>query len=174
MLNKNKFLLIGYGNMGSSFVHPLNKLVDLTVIDPINRPNFECTYLSSISELSGNFDYIIFAVKPFQLMQVLGDFKSEFLHSNSRVISLIAGAKSNVYHQALGDQVKVSLAMANLPVRVGKGVTAIYSDEKLEFLDYLGQTIYVGSEDEIGKYFIYSLNFLFNSFFICTFLILCF
>jgi pyrroline-5-carboxylate reductase len=151
MLNKNKFLLIGYGNMGSSFVQPLSKIFDLTIIDPINQPNFDCTYMKSITELTGKFDYIIFAVKPFQLMQVLEEFDSDFLHSNSRIISLIAGAKSNVYHQVLGENVKVSLAMANLPVRVGKGVTAIYSDEKLEFLDYLGQTIYVGTEDEIGK-----------------------
>ena len=166
MQNKSKFLLIGYGNMGSSFVHPLRNLHNLTIVDRSKRPKFNCNYFSSISELSGDYDYIIFAVKPFQLMQALEDFKPEFLNKNTRIISLIAGAKSNIFHQKLGENVKVSLAMANLPVKVGKGVTAIYSDEKLEFLDYLGQTIYVGDENEIGKkisfeIFIQTLDFIF-------------
>lgn len=153
MFGRQKLLLVGYGKMGSSFVHPLRKAFDLTVVDPVNKPTFECTHLSSVSELSGHFDYLIFAVKPFQLMEVLGEFREEFLEPQSRIISLIAGAKSHVYRQTLGENVKVSLAMANLPVRVGKGVTALYSDEKLEFMDLLGQTIYVKTEEEIGTNF---------------------
>lgn len=153
MLNRKRLLLIGYGKMGSSFVHPLRTCFDLTVIDRSKQPPFSCDYLTSISEATGTFDYVIFAVKPFQLMGVLEQFKSELLGPESRIISLIAGAKTRVYHQTLGDHVKVSLAMANLPVRVGKGVTAVYSDEELDFIKLLGQTIYVENEDEIGRFF---------------------
>ena len=136
----------------------INNIFNITIVDRSKQPKFDCNYHSSISELSGDFDYIVFAVKPFQLKNALEDFKPEFLNKNTRIISLIAGAKSNVFHQSLGQNVKVSLAMSNLPVKVGKGVTAIYSDEKLEFLDYLGQTIYVGDENEIGKFFNFILD----------------
>ena len=139
--------------MGNSFIHPLRNMFNMTVVDRSKKPEFQCNYFRSLDELTGKFDYIVFAVKPFQLKDVLDDLSLDFLNKDARVLSLIAGAKSNIFHQKFGKKAKVSLCMSNLPVKIGKGVTAVYSDQKLDFLERLGQTIYVNSEDEIGKYF---------------------
>ena len=153
MHKKTKSLLIGYGNMGSSFIHPLRKMCRWTVVDRSKRPSFECDHLTSVSELDGDFDFIVMAVKPHQLKEVLELLDRKSLNPRTRIISLIAGAKTNFFRQILGDEVRVSLAMSNLPVKVGKGVTAVFSDERLDFLDQLGQTIYVSEEGEIGTFF---------------------
>lgn len=150
-MKKKNFLLIGYGNMGSSFVHRIQNIFDLTVVDRSKRPPFECNYYDSMKNLKDQYDFITFAVKPYQLKTILEDFDCNLLHDQSRIISLIAGAKSEIFKKRFGEKTKVSLCMANLPVKVGKGITAVYSDEKLEFLDYLGQTIYVNSQEEIGN-----------------------
>ena len=42
--------------------------------------------------------------------------------------------------------------MPNLPVKLGKGVVAVLSDEKLDFLDSLGTVVYVKNQDEIDRF----------------------
>lgn len=69
-------------------------------------------------------------------------------------MSVIAGANREFYHNMLGEEARVALCMPNLPVRVGKGVVAVYADEKIEFLDNLGQIVYVENEDEISRDFV--------------------
>ena len=149
---RKKFLLIGNGKMGSSFVYPLRNLFDFTIVDPNTTPDFPCNHLHCIQDLRGNFDYVTFAVKPFTIREVLEELNLDLFHKNTTYLSVIAGANREFYERMLGPQSKIALCMPNLPVRVGKGVVAVYSDHKIGFLDELGQIVYVQNEDEISRH----------------------
>ena len=156
-MNKSKMLLIGNGNMGSCFINQIHHLFDLTVVDRSKQPQFSCNYLSSVEDLNDKFDTIVFAVKPFDLHKVLKRIDKRFMNDNCRLISLIAGTNSSMFKNFYGEDIKITLCMANLPVKVGKGIIAIYSDERLDYLNNLGQTIYLNKESDIGiikKHFI--------------------
>ena len=150
-MKKSKLLLLGYGKMGGSFIHQLHPYFNTTIVDPINKPIFECNYFKNINEVNDSFDTIVFGVKPNELNPLLSQINNNFLNDNCRMISLIAGAKTSIFKKRFGNDIKVTLCMANLPVKIGKGVAAIFSDSKLDYLEKLGQTIYISKESDIGN-----------------------
>ena len=149
---KKKFCLIGNGKMGSAFVNLIHKDFQMTVASPNTSPSYPCVFANDISEIDECFDYITFAVKPMVLPQVLRNIRKTHYHEETRFISLIAGAQSEVFRSSLGEQIKLSQIMTNLPVKIGKGIVAVYSDEKLNFLEKLGQVIYVPKEDDLNRF----------------------
>jgi pyrroline-5-carboxylate reductase len=151
-MKKEKLLLIGNGKMGGSFIQQIHSLFETTVVDPLHKPSFDCNYFLNLEAINDSFDTVVFGVKPFDLKEVLNILDEKNLNKNCRFISLIAGAKTSIFKEKFKD-VNVTLCMANLPVKVGKGVVAIYSDTKLEYLENLGQNIYISTEDDIGKSF---------------------
>jgi pyrroline-5-carboxylate reductase len=147
-----KFLLIGHGKMGSAFITPIKNDFDFTVVSPNSKPDFEANYFKNFDGITDKFDYITFAVKPFVMQQVLESLPKHLYTSETRFISLAAGLKPEFFVQHLGQDKKVIIIMTNLPVKIGKGILAVYSQEKLPFLEKLGIPIYVKSPDEIDKY----------------------
>ena len=151
-MEKPSLLLIGNGKMGSSFINQIRHLFQVTIVSPNSKPEYECKYFPCLSLVKTPFDYIIFAVKPYHISMVIKKLNTEAYNSNTKIISLIAGAKTNFYKQNLKVQCPIYLCMANLPVNSGNGIVAVYGPEELEFLNLLGQVIYCRSEDEIDKY----------------------
>jgi pyrroline-5-carboxylate reductase len=147
-----KFLLIGNGKMGSAFITPLRNDFDFTVVSPNSKPGFNAKYFTSVEGLTEKFDFITFAVKPSVIPQILEKLPPHCYDTHTRFISLAAGIKPHVFQTIIGEDKKIIIIMANLPVKIGKGILAIYSPEKLEFLEKLGVTVYVKSADEIDKY----------------------
>jgi len=147
-----KFLLIGNGKMGSAFVSQIKNDFDFTIVSPNSKPDFDAKYFQSFEGITDKFDYITFAVKPFVVPQVLEALPEHLYTSETRFISLAAGIKPEFFVKHLGDGKKIVIIMTNLPVKIGKGILAIYSPEKIPFLEKMGIPIYVKSADEIDKY----------------------
>jgi pyrroline-5-carboxylate reductase len=151
-MEKPSLLLVGNGKMGSSFIHQIKHLFQTTVVSPNSKPNYECKYFSCLSKIDTLFDVIIFAVKPYQIEMVIKKLNTKAYNSNTKIISLIAGAKTDFFKQNLKSKCQIYLCMPNLPVKSGKGIVAVFGPEKLDFLNPLGQIIYCRTEDEIDKY----------------------
>ena len=151
-MEKPSLLLVGNGNMGSSFIYQLRHLFEITIVSPNTKPNFECAYFSCLSELTTHQDIIVFAVKPFQIQTVIKQLNQEAYSSKTKIISLLAGAKTNFFKSNLNKNCEIYLCMSNLPVKFGKGIVAVYGPKKLSFLENLGQVIYCRTESEIDKF----------------------
>lgn len=159
-MEKQRMLHIGYGNMGSAFLIPLqkSKLFEITVLSPNSKPNFECFYYSTEKDLQVNqngkapFDYIIFAVKPYQIENILEELPPLLYNDSTKMISLIAGVKCEIFQAKLQGKPGIIRVMANLPVKDNQGVLAVYPSVKLEFLEILGQVIYCEEEVGIDKF----------------------
>jgi pyrroline-5-carboxylate reductase len=121
-------------------------------VSPNSKPSYECTYFSCLSEVKTVHDYIIFAVKPYHIQSVIQKLNVDAYGSNTKIISLIAGAKTNFFKLNLKTKCEIYLCMANLPVKSGNGIVAVFGPQKLDFLQHLGQVIYCRTEDEIDKY----------------------
>lgn len=151
-MEKKSLLLIGNGSMGSSFIKEIRSFFNITIVSPNSKPSYLCKYYKCLSLLTAPQDIIIFGVKPFQISTVIKKLNPDCYSQNTIIISLIAGANTSFFKENLQKKCKIYRCMANLPVRNGKGIVAVYGPEKLDFLEKLGQIIYCSNEDEIDKY----------------------
>lgn len=151
MINK-KLLLIGNGRMGSAFTAFLHDKYKMTVVSPNSRPKYDIPYYKSLGEVNDCFDYMIFAVKPFVLPQVLRLLNRNMYHNNTLFLSIIAGASLSFFHKNLGEDARIVRSMPNLPIHVGKGIIPVYPQIEVEFLKHFGKVIYVNEELDINKF----------------------
>lgn len=132
---------IGTGNMGSAL---LKGVIRSGVLEPSNIYIFDVDFSKSDAlaketgvkisknnkELVKLCDYIILAVKPIYIKQVLEDIKDTF--TNGKVlVSIAAGVASKTIKSVLGENRKVVRAMPNLPALVGEGMTLVCFDNNL-------------------------------------------
>ena len=75
-------------------------------------------------------DYIVLAVKPVYIGQVLEEINEIFTDSKI-LISIAVGVASNTIKAVLGDNKKIVRTMPNLPVLVGEGMTCVCFDNNL-------------------------------------------
>lgn len=130
-----KIGFIGTGNMGT----PLLKGVlssgaavpdDIYIydIDHIKAGNlakeFGVHQASSNEQLVSECDYIVLAVKPVYIKQVLEEIKGSFTDSKV-LISIAVGVTSKTLKSIIGDKAKIVRTMPNLPVLVGEGMTLV-------------------------------------------------
>lgn len=123
--------LVGCGNMGGAM---LRRWIDagldpaqLLVIDP-GAPTLPTgvEQVATVPAGASAPDWLVLAVKPQQLDEVAPALR----HWNGTppvVLSILAGAEAAILAKKLGVAVVVR-AMPNLPVAIGKGVTALWSD----------------------------------------------
>lgn len=116
-------LLVGYGAMGEALSKGWESFSKITVVDP-----FKDGCAKSIEELPVDYspDVIIIAVKPQMLDQVMPAY-AKFNHA--LFISIAAGIPSKRYTQWLGEKVRLSRVMPNLPVIVAQGASAYVLNE---------------------------------------------
>ena len=76
------------------------------------------------SLMAGDADLIVLGVKPYQLVDVLGQLNGE-IAKNAVVISMAAGISLETMATALPDNPNLIRSMPNTPALVGKGVTGV-------------------------------------------------
>lgn len=151
-MEKPSLLLVGNGNMGSSFIEQIRGLFRITIVSPNSKPSFPCTYFDSLSKVRSLHQVVIFAVKPYQIQQVIKLLHPSAYDSQTNVISLIAGVKTSFFRTNLQHPCQIFLCLGNLPVSSGNGILAVYGPHRLDYLERLGQVIYCRDEVEIDKY----------------------
>ncbi len=164
-----KILLIGCGHMGSSLLRSWvsSKKYEISVIDPIkytkikkNKFYNKIFMYKSFVQINNfqKFDFIIFAVKPIDLKELLDEIKNIKFKSNSLAISVIAGKKINYFKKKLKYINQFVRVMPNMPALIGEGVNCVVTNnnsnqnikKNVESLfKYSGRVIFFKNEYEI-------------------------
>lgn len=162
-----KILLIGGGNMGSTYARSFLRsricsAKDMMILEK-SPEKAELLSEEKIGSVYGSpedcvspADLIIFAVKPQDFIALSTKIKSH-IHDQQVFLSIMAGVKIDTIKEALGIS-KIVRAMPNLPAQIGMGMTAYTSTDEVTRLELVmvqnllnttGKTIYVEKEDAI-------------------------
>ncbi len=172
-LNKEKFLIIGAGNMGISVIKSLfNHRISSKKIVVIEKSlSSELKRLKRLNkfEIKNSIDKInnfykptitLIAVKPNQLKTLNGLGKDNKL-GNSIIVSLVAGKKIKDLNKVFKRTSGIVRAMTNTPVSVNMGTTILYFERKIktkqkrpifDFMSLLGQVSETKKEDLIDDF----------------------
>lgn len=142
---------IGMGNMGYAMLKGALSIFDAEQISftDVNKERMNDVkektgvyYVTDNISLVKNNKYIILAIKPQYLSNVLSEIK-EYIKDEHVVISILPGISTEDIGTVLGKQTKIVRAMPNTPALVGEGMTGIcFSDhiftmeEKQLILDF--------------------------------------
>jgi len=172
-LKNNKFLILGAGNMGISFIKALlrNKISasKIFVLEKRISPELKKIKIRNkiivrkeASKLSQRFrpDIVLLAVKPNQLDSAIDEDLVSII-SNSLVISIIAGKKNRELKKITRNKNNTVRAMTNTPVSLGMGTSIVYFDKRIkrkyknltrEFLALVGQVNEAKNESIIDTF----------------------
>ncbi len=154
-----KIGIIGYGNMGEAIYRMLTDVFGVSNVyvadtHPEKLEGLPPDHVSADPRvISEQVDVLILAVKPQAFVaaaKALGDLKQK------RVMSIMAGVSVASLQQHTGAS-EVVRTMPNLPLRVGKGLTAWYSSDVKDFtwvtdiLDALGEHMRLEREELIDS-----------------------
>jgi pyrroline-5-carboxylate reductase len=130
---------VGTGSMGSAVLkgllaagHPA-ALISATTRSSSSASELRALGVSAMaleeaedanSLLAGDADLIVLGVKPYQIVEVLGQLNGE-IAKHAVVISMAAGISLATMASALPDNQNLIRSMPNTPALVGKGVTGI-------------------------------------------------
>lgn len=131
-----------------------------TVISPSGRPQPEAvTVVRSADALSATqFDLVVFAIKP-QLFPDVLPACAGLLRDGGCFVSIAAGCSIRSIEALVGNKPLVRI-MPNMPVRIGKGVSALFrnqqaTEEHREIVESLmsatGKQIWVQTEDQVDR-----------------------
>ena len=137
-------LLIGCGHMGGSLMSGWSDSTNYTisVIDKKkysilkNRhKNKKIKFFKSINDIKNqsNFDFIIFATRPLELINVFKELKNINFNKKSIAISVIAGKKTEIFKKNLLNISKIVRVMPNMPALIGEGIHCIYTNKSIKF-----------------------------------------
>ena len=165
-----KILLIGCGHMGGALINSwvaVNKYA-ITVVDPIKYKSLKKKYdnkiqvsknLSSLKIIE-KFDFIVFAVKPKNLKDVLEEFSNKKLKNQTIIISVIAGKKINIFQNKFKNIKNIFRVMPNMPALIGESMNCIISNTAaskvvkrnvIKLFSYSGKTLLLKNEDQIDR-----------------------
>ncbi len=172
-LKNNKFLILGAGNMGISFIKALlqNKISASKIFIIEKNISLELkkiklkkkiTIAKDASKFSKNFKPTItlLAVKPNQLASAMNDELIDIM-SGSLIISIIAGKKIRELKKITGSKLKTVRAMTNTPVSLGMATSILFFDKGInkkdralakEFLALVGQVNEAKNESLIDAF----------------------
>lgn len=132
---------IGTGNMGASILRGVlrsgtAKPEDIYIFDADKAKadalvkETGVAAAASNSELVRNCDYIVLAVKPVYIGQVMEEIKDSF-SSEKVLVSIAVGISSDSLRAYLQKDSKIVRTMPNLPLMVGEGMTLISFDDNI-------------------------------------------
>ena len=172
-LKNNKFLILGAGNMGISFIKALlqNKIAasKIFVLEKRISPELKkiklkkkIKILKEVGKLPKNFrpNIVLLAVKPNQLDSAVNNELINII-SDSLIISIIAGKKIRELKKITRNKNNTVRAMTNTPVSLGMGTSIIYFDKGIkkqyknlarEFLAIVGQVNEAKNESAIDSF----------------------
>jgi pyrroline-5-carboxylate reductase len=134
-MDRNKVAVIGCGNIGLSIIQGLlkEKTIPAKNITATRRNIGEIAALSesgiritndNISAVDES-DLIIIAVKPYDIVSILGEIKDHLKPGKHILISITAGIPISQIRGIIGEQITVFRAMPNISSSVGKSVSCI-------------------------------------------------
>ena len=172
-LKNNRFLILGAGNMGISFVKALlqngisaNKIfiLEKRISSELKKIKLrkKIKILKEVSKLPKNFrpNIVLLAVKPNQLDSAINEELINII-SDSLIISIIAGKKIRELKKLTRNKNNTVRAMTNTPVSLGMGTSIIYFDKGInkqyknlarEFLALVGQVNEAKNESAIDSF----------------------
>ena len=172
-LKNNKFLILGAGNMGISFIKALlqNKISasKIFILEKRISPELKkiklkkkIKILKKVSKLPKNFrpNIVLLAVKPNQLDSAINEELINII-SDSLIISIIAGKKIRELKKLTRNKNNTVRAMTNTPVSLGMGTSILFCDKKInkndkdlakEFLALVGQVNEARNESIIDTF----------------------
>lgn len=126
---------IGTGNMGTPLLKGLlssgaAKPDDVYIYDVDHTKARRLAKETGVNQASSNeelvsaCDYIVLAVKPAYIRQVLEEIQGVFTDAKV-LVSIAVGVTTKTLKSIIGDKVKVVRTMPNLPVLVGEGMTLV-------------------------------------------------
>jgi pyrroline-5-carboxylate reductase len=136
-----KIGFIGTGNMGASILKGVlssgtAQPEDILIFDADRNKAAQLARETGVvaaasnSELTKLSDYIVLAVKPVFVGQVMEEIKDSF--SNEKIlVSIAVGISSDTLRAYLHRESKIVRTMPNLPLMVGEGMTLICFDDNI-------------------------------------------
>lgn len=133
--------LIGTGNMGAPLLKGVIKSgaakpEDIFIFD-VDRNRREALATEAGVQVADNnaalvrgCDYIVLAVKPVYVTQVLEEIKDAFTEEKV-LVSIAVGITSKTLRSVIGNKGKIVRTMPNLPVLVGEGMTLVCFDKNM-------------------------------------------
>jgi len=157
---EGKIAIIGCGNLGMSILKGLmnndsfkNKSIYATKrnvndLSEIKSPNV--TISSDNRKAVRDSEIIIVALKPFNILEVLGDLKTEITERHT-IVSLATGITIEEIRAVIGNNASVFRAMPNTGAGVSESMTCICTEQKDDakkvevksIFDAIGKTIYI-------------------------------
>ena len=155
-------LLIGCGKMGGAMLRRWLERTEhkFTIVDPAAEDTPSGAELLRSREELGDrrFDMIIVAIKPQMIDDVLPAY-AQHLAEGGCAVSIAAGCSLERVSRPLGNAPTVRV-MPNLPALIGLGATGLYASngcsddhrtQVTKLIDYVGESFWVGSEDELDR-----------------------
>lgn len=150
---KKKIAIIGGGNLGmaiaeglleSGFIHPEHIIITRRNILPLAAIEEKGVLVSNKNEEAVQYaDWIILAVKPFQIKEVLLQIQPH-ITSHHAIVSVVTGVWLKEMREIVGTGVPLFRAMPNTAIAIQESMTCICSDQANEeqqkyVLDLFGQ-----------------------------------
>lgn len=128
----NKLGFIGFGNMGGAIVRGVNNKLGNTAVFVYDKDKakleglstYGATAAASVTEIAKRCDYLLLAVKPQQLDEVLEEIKKADNH-DIVIISICAGISAEYIKERTFKDAKIVLVMPNTPMMLGFGASAM-------------------------------------------------
>ncbi len=130
-----KLGFIGVGNMGAAILKGIEGKLGNTAVFAYDKDAeklknlrlYGATAAGSANEIAEKCDYVLLAVKPQQLGEILEGIKGN-VKPNTVYISICAGISAEFIKKRIGKNAKVVLVMPNTPMLLGVGASAMSHD----------------------------------------------
>jgi pyrroline-5-carboxylate reductase len=154
--------MAGCGKMGSALLTRWLDQTDFTftVVSPSGRkmPAGVKVVLTPEALQGTRYDLVVIAVKPQTIPKVLPAYQN-LLADDGCFLSIAAGFAASSISALVGQKPLVRV-MPNMPVKIGKGVSALYANQQVTqqqrqqvemLMQSTGQQIWVDTEDDIDR-----------------------
>lgn len=160
----NKIAIIGGGNLGtaiaeglisSGFITAENIIVTKRNIATLQSLKEKGVFITSDNkEAVSQAGYIILAVKPFQIKEILADLQSDLDSTKHVLVSVITGIWIKDIKEVVGDQFTIFRAMPNTAIAIRESITCICSyhatTEQTQYITHLfnqlGKTVIIDEQ----------------------------
>lgn len=159
-MNK-KLAIIGGGNLGaamaeglmkSGFIHPSHLIITKRNIDTLSYLEQQGAMVSNNNVEAVQYaDWILLAVKPFQLKEVLTQIQPYLDPRKHVLVSVVTGAWVKDIREVAGNEIAVFRAMPNTAIAIQESMTCIYAsganEEQVTYVtslfNQLGKTVFI-------------------------------
>lgn len=153
--------IIGGGNLGtaiaeglikSGFIAPQNILITKRNTTTLEHLKLQGVQVSDNNDDALAFaDFILFAVKPFQIKEILQSLKPKLVGGRHVIISVITGVWMENIKEVIGDGFTIFRAMPNTAIAIQQSISCICSENAdkaqsafvQELFNHLGKTVFI-------------------------------